>query len=71
MMLEGFPGHSVKNLPASERDTGSIPDLGRPPNASQQLGWRATAMYCRAQEPQLLKPRHPRVCVLQQEKPLQ
>ena len=44
MMLEGFPGHSVKNLPASERDTGSIPDLGRPPNASQQLGWRATAM---------------------------
>ena len=38
MMLEGFPGHSVKNLPASERDTGSIPDLGRPPQCLTATG---------------------------------
>ena len=44
MTFEAFPGHSVKNLPASARDMGSIPDLGRPPDASLQLGWRATAM---------------------------
>ena len=38
MMLEGFPGDSVKNLLASARDMGSIPDLGRSPHAAQ-LGW--------------------------------
>ena len=28
---KGFPGGSVKNLPANAGDTGSIPGLGRSP----------------------------------------
>ena len=52
---------------------GSLPDPGRSPmlwsneaHVSQLL-----SLSSRAQEPQLLKPAHPRACALQQEKPLQ
>ena len=45
----------------------------RMPHAKEQLTLCATTieLCSRAQEPQLLKPPHPRACALQQEKPLQ
>jgi len=57
--LKGFPGGSVvKNLPATARDMGSIPDLGRSPgegngnplqysclgNPMDRGAWRATIL---------------------------
>ena len=50
----------VKNSPANEGDTGSIPDLGRA--QPQQL-----SLCSRAQELQLLKPAVPRVGAPQRE----
>ena len=66
--IKRFPGGTVvKNPPASTGDTDSIPDSGRPhmlwsnsPYAPQPSG-----LCSRAQEPQLLKPAHPRACAPQ------
>ena len=74
-VFQGFTGGSVvKNLPASARDTGSIPDPGR-----FHIPWSKSVSLCfRAQEPQLLSPCAPttgacvpRARALQWKKPLQ
>ena len=71
---QGFPGGSmVKNLPANAGDTSSIPGLGRsrmPRGTSARAPW-LLSLCSRAQEPQLLKPKHPRACTPQQDKQLQ
>ena len=58
--MKDFPsGPVVKNLPASTRDTGSSPGLGRSPNASRQLSPRAAtteSVHSRARAPQLESP---------------
>ena len=66
--IKRFPGGTVvKNPPASTGDTDSIPDSGRPhmlwsnsPYAPQPSG-----LCSRVQEPQLVKPAHPRACAPQ------
>ena len=70
----GFPGGSVvKNqLPMAE-DMGSIPDPGRSHVAwdSQPRVPHLLSLGSRAQKPQLLKPRYPRACARQLERPLE
>ena len=44
MVSRGFPGGLVvKNPPANTGDTGSIPRLGRPPHAMEQISSCKTA----------------------------
>ena len=53
-LIEGFPGGSVvKNPPANEGDTGSIPGLGRSPmlQGSQAHGPQPLSLCSGAQEP--------------------
>ena len=70
----------VKNLPASARDTGLIPGLGRShmPRSSEARVPLLLGLRSRACEPQLLSPcattteaHAPRAHAPQQEKPLQ
>ena len=60
---EDFPGGpTVKNLPASARDTGSIHGPGRfhMPRSNSARVPQLLNLRSRAHEPQLLKPVHPR-----------
>ena len=63
----------VKNPPANAVDTGFIPDPGRSHKArsNETRVPQLSSLCSRTWEPQLLRPMHPRVCALQQEKPLQ
>ena len=57
--MEGFPGGSVvKPLPATVGDTGSIPDLGRPPHEVEPLSpcAKLLSLCSRTLEPQLMSP---------------
>ena len=77
----GFPtGSVVKNPSANAGDTGLIPDPRRShmPGSNEAHMPQLLRLCSRAREPQLLSPRAtllkpalPRVCALQQEKPLQ
>ena len=63
MFIRGLPGGSVvNNSPENLGDMGLIWEI---PQALEQVS------LCTTWEPQLLKPRRPRACVPQQEKPPQ
>ena len=70
----GFPGNSeIKNLPTSSRYTSSIPDPGGShiPQSNKTRVPQLLRTYLRSWELQLLKPKYPRTCALQWEKPQQ
>ena len=59
MIQAGFPGGAVvENLPANAGDTGSNPGPGRShmPRSNYACVPQLLSLYCRAREPQLLKP---------------
>ena len=69
-----FPGGPVvKNLPANAGDTGLILDLGRSHmlQSNQARLPQLLSLCSRARKLQLPKPKHPRACAQQQEKPTQ
>ena len=61
----------AKNPPACAGDMGSIPGLGRSHMSGSNYGRvpQLLSLWSRAQEPQLLKPVHPRIFALQQRSP--
>ena len=64
---QGFPdGSVVKNLPANEGDMGLIsgPVRTHVLQNNQAHEPALLGLCCRAGEPQLLKPAHPRACAL-------
>ena len=68
----GFTGSLVlKSPPASTGDTGSGPGLGgsHMPRSSWTCVPQLLSLCCRAREPQLIRPEHPKVLALQQERP--
>ena len=72
-MVQHPGGSVVKHLPADAVDKGSIPDLGRShmPQSNSVCAWQLLSLCSGVQEPQLLKPAHPRTRAQQQEQSLQ